>query len=165
MVIAHAIGRAQEDPDLEGMGTTVVALCFGEGGEAWVAHVGDSRLYLLRDGSLDALTTDHSLVAEMQRDGFLSPEEAQVHPRRNELLRSLGAELDVEIDIERFEVEAGDCYLLCTDGLCGVLEDAEIQALLEDSVPEAAAELLVAAANERGGPDNVTVQIAHVPPR
>ena len=88
------------------MGTTVVALCLGEEGEAWVAHVGDSRLYLLRDGRLDALTADHSLVAEMQREGFLSAEEARVHPRRNELTRSVGVAPAVEAELTADRREA-----------------------------------------------------------
>jgi protein phosphatase len=135
---------ASADPELAGMGTTVVALCLGEGGEAWVAHVGDSRLYLLRDGKLDALTADHSLVAEMQRQGLLSAEEAQVHPRRNELTRSVGVEL-------------------CSDGLCGYLGEDEIREVLECERPPNAARILVDHANARGGHDNVTVQVVSVP--
>ena len=153
---------ASADPDLAGMGTTVVALCLGEGGEAWVAHVGDSRLYLLRDGSLDALTADHSLVAEMHRQGFLSAEEARVHPRRNELTRSVGVAAGVEAEVARVAVQPGDRLLLCSDGLCGYLGDGEIREILESERPPSAARMLVDHANAIGGYDNVTVQVVAI---
>jgi protein phosphatase len=154
--------RAREDPELVGMGTTVVALCLGKGDEAWVAHVGDSRLYLLRDGRLDALTADHSVVAEMQQQGFLSSEEAQVHPRRNELTRSVGVAEAVEMDVARIAVKPGDRFLLCSDGLCGYLGDVEIREVLERERPLDAARMLVHHANARGGRDNVTVQVVAI---
>lgn len=154
---------ASEDSALTGMGTTVVALCLGEGGEAWVAHVGDSRLYRLRDGKMDALTADHSLVAEMQREGFLSAEEARVHPRRNELTRSVGVAPGVEAEISRIAVAPGDRFLLCSDGLCGYLEDDEIREVLACERPPNAARILVDQANARGGYDNVTVQVVAIP--
>jgi protein phosphatase len=150
---------ASADPKLAGMGTTVVALCLGEGGEAWVAHVGDSRLYLLRDGTLDALTADHSVVAEMQQQGFLSAEEAQAHPRRNELTRSVGVAGEVEVDVARIEVRPGDRFLLCSDGLCGYLGEVEIREVLERERPLDAARILVDHANAKGGHDNITVQV------
>jgi protein phosphatase len=154
---------ASADPNLAGMGTTVVALCLGEDGEAWVAHVGDSRLYLLRGGKLDALTADHSLVAEMQRQGLLSAEEAQVHPRRNELTRSVGVAPSVEAEITRIAVKPGDRFLLCSDGLCGYLGEDEIREVLECERPPDAARILVDHANAKGGHDNVTVQVVSVP--
>jgi protein phosphatase len=150
---------ASADPELAGMGTTVVALCLGEGGEAWVAHVGDSRLYLLRDGRLDALTADHSVVAEMQQQGFLSAEEAQAHPRRNELTRSVGVADEVEVDVARIAVKPGDRFLLCSDGLCGYLEEVEIREILGRERPLDAAHVLVDHANAKGGHDNITVQV------
>jgi len=153
---------ASADPDLAGMGTTVVALCLGEGGEAWVAHVGDSRLYLLRDGSLDALTADHSLVEEMHQQGFLSAEEARVHPRRNELTRSVGVVAEVEAEVARVAVQPGDRLLLCSDGLCGYLGDGEIREILESEEPPSAARMLVDHANASGGYDNVTVQVVAI---
>jgi protein phosphatase len=151
--------RGSADPNLAGMGTTVVALCLGEGGEAHVAHVGDSRLYLLRGGRLDALTADHSVVAEMQQQGFLSAEEAQVHPRRNELTRSVGVAAAVEVDVARIAVKPGDRFLLCSDGLCGYVGDVEIREVLEREGPLDAARMLVDHANAKGGHDNVTVQV------
>jgi protein phosphatase len=156
-------GCANADPDLAGMGTTVVALCLGKGGEAWVGHVGDSRLYLLRDGRLDALTADHSFVAEMHRQGFLSAEEARVHPRRNELTRSVGVEAEVEVEVNGIAVKPGDRFLLCSDGLCGYLGDDEIREVLESEPPPSAARILVDRANAKGGYDNVTVQVVVIP--
>ena len=155
--------EAQKDASLSGMGTTGVALLFQPDGSAWVAHVGDSRAYRLRDGSLEQLTPDHSLVAELERRGMITAEEAQVHPRRNEVLRSIGVEPEVDVDVAQVDARPGDQYLLCSDGLSGVVRDEEIAAELLRAPPEVAARRLVDAANERGGPDNITVQIARVP--
>jgi protein phosphatase len=155
--------RAHEDARLAGMGTTGVALLLEPDGRAWVANVGDSRAYRLREGRLEQLTLDHSLVAELVRRGMLTAEEAQVHPRRNEVLRSLGVEAEVSVDVTAVDVQAGDQYLLCSDGLSGVVDDQEIAAVLIAEAPADAVRRLVDAANERGGPDNVTVQIARIP--
>lgn len=154
---------AQGRPELHGMGTTCVALLFGAKGSAWVAHVGDSRAYALRGGRLEQLTADHSTVAELVRLGKITPEEAAVHPRRNEILRSIGAESGVEVDLAPVEVQAGDQFLLCSDGLSGVLSDQEIGAVILREPPERAVRLLVDFANERGGPDNVTAMVTAVP--
>jgi serine/threonine protein phosphatase PrpC len=118
---------------------------------------------LLRDGRLDALTEDHSFVAEMHREGFLGAEEARVHPRRNELTRSVGVEAEVEVEINRIAVKPGDRFLLCSDGLCGYLEDDEIREVLESEPPPSAARILVDRANAKGGYDNVTVQVVVIP--
>ncbi len=150
-----------DDSRLSGMGTTGVALGFGPEG-AFVANVGDSRAYRLRSGTLEQLTHDHSVVAELQRRGFITEEQAKVHPRRNEVLRSLGTEAHVDIDLEEVEVLPDDLYLLCSDGLSGAVPEAEIAALLERQPVEDAAQALVDAANGHGGPDNVTVQIVRV---
>lgn len=154
--------EARRNPELRGMGTTGVALLFVPEGVC-VANVGDSRAYRLREGALARLTHDHSLVAELMRRGALSEEQARVHPRRNELLRCLGVDEEVEIDVESLDVARGDTYVLCSDGLCGVLRDEEIRDVLRESSPAEAVERLVNAANERGGPDNITVQVALVP--
>lgn len=154
----HALSRA--DPELAGMGTTVVAVIVEAGGRAAIAHVGDSRGYRYRAGQLEALTTDHSVVAEMVRRGVLSADEAAIHPRRNEILRSVGVLRDVEIEVAPVALADGDWILLCSDGLCGVVSDAEIELVLAESASiEQAAEALVALANECGGPDNVTVVV------
>lgn len=150
------------DARLAGMGTTGVALAVGPDG-AWIANVGDSRAYRLRDGSLSQLTDDHSVVAELQRRGFITAEQALTHPRRNEVMRSLGTEERVDVDVDRVEVAPDDLFLLCSDGLCGVVPEAEIEELLALRPLDAAADALIAAANRHGGPDNVTVQIVHVP--
>jgi protein phosphatase len=154
---------AQGRPELHGMGTTCVALLFGAKGSAWVAHVGDSRAYALRGGRLEQLTADHSTVAELVRLGKITREEAAVHPRRNEILRSIGAEPSVEVDVSPVEVQAGDQFLLCSDGLSGVLSDQEIGAVILREPPDQAVRRLVDFANERGGPDNVTAMLTAIP--
>jgi serine/threonine protein phosphatase PrpC len=154
---------AQGRPDLHGMGTTCVALIFAANGAAWVAHVGDSRAYRLRDGFMAPLTADHSTVAELVRLGQITLEEAAVHPRRNEILRSIGAEASVQVDVAPVDVRPGDQYLLCSDGLSGLVSDLEMGAALLRESPEDATRILVDLANERGGPDNVTVMVAAVP--
>jgi protein phosphatase len=156
---------ASSDPRYAGMGTTGVAVLFAAKGDAWVAHVGDSRAYLLRDGKLQALTADHSYVAELQRRGFLSAAEAAVHPRRNEVLRSIGGEPELEVEIRAVATKPGDCFLLCTDGLWGSVPESELVAALASAQAEEAAQRLVDLANQHGGPDNITVQLARVPER
>jgi protein phosphatase len=152
---------SRREPRLAGMGTTVVALAI-DGAAAWVANVGDSRVYRLRGGLLDQLTRDHSVVAEMERRGVLTAAQARVHPRRNEVLRSLGTGATVEVDVDRVDVAAGDVFLLCSDGLCGVVDDAATAAFLSGSSPQEASLALVEAAIGQGAPDNVTVQVVRV---
>jgi protein phosphatase len=146
---------------LAGMGTTAVALALDDAG-ACTANVGDSRAYRLRRGLLEQLTRDHSVVAELVRRGQISEDEALMHPRRHEVLRSLGFETELDIDVEPAEIAAGDVFLLCSDGLTGVVDDAEIAALCGMRRPSEAARALVEAANARGGPDNITVQVIRV---
>jgi len=155
---------ARVDYTLEGMGTTVVCLLLAHDGAAHVAHVGDSRLYRLRSGNLEAITEDHSLVATLVREGVLQPDEARTDPRKNQILRALGVRKEVEVDIAPVEPRAGDVYLLCTDGLHGLIEDPAIRELaLEHPDPELAVEHLIAAANRAGGTDNVTCMLARIP--
>ena len=154
---------AVETPELRGMGTTAVTLLLGPDGTGWVAHVGDSRAYRMRGGLMQPLTADHSVVAEMQRRGLITAEEAAVHPRRNEILRSVGVQPNVEPDVTRLTLESGDRFLLCSDGLSGMMDDPEIGEVLDSQPPELAARSLVDTANMRGGPDNITVQIAVIP--
>jgi protein phosphatase len=155
--------EAQRNAQLAGMGTTGVAALFTADGVAFVANVGDSRAYRMRNGTLEQITLDHSLVAELQRRGMISEEEALVHPRRNEVLRSLGVEPDVQVDLHELELAPGDLFLLCSDGLSGVVRDAEIAEVMHREAPAQAVRTLVDFANSRGGPDNVTVQIARIP--
>jgi PPM family protein phosphatase len=157
---ARIYSLSRQDPELSGMGTTVVALLLDPACRATVAHVGDSRCYRLRDRRLEPLTQDHSVVAEMLQRGVLTPEEAAYHPRRNEILRSVGVLRDVEVEVAPVDVALGDWFLLCSDGLCGVVSDAEIEeVLVATTSPEDAVAALVDLANDCGGPDNVTVQI------
>jgi PPM family protein phosphatase len=149
--------RANE-PDKSGMGTTMtVALV--EDGRVAIGHVGDSRAYLVRDGRLEQLTEDHSLVAELVRSGKLSPEEAEVHPQRSVITRALGTDPDVDVDTFTVETKQGDVFLLCSDGLTSMVTDDRILALLERYRRDldAAARALVKAANKGGGEDNITV--------
>ena len=156
--------RASTDSDLHGMGTTLVAIApmDGHDGVVWV-NVGDSRLYLLRDGDLTQISEDHSLVQEAVRAGDLSPEEAQTHPQRNIVTRALGIDPNVTIDGDTIDSVPGDRYLLCSDGLYDYVDDARIAATLrriED--PSETSRELVRLANEAGGRDNITVIIVDV---
>ncbi|MFK7896168.1 MAG: Stp1/IreP family PP2C-type Ser/Thr phosphatase [Myxococcota bacterium] len=160
---ARIYEMAQADPELEGMGTTVVTFLLDRKGRGTVAHVGDSRAYRYRLGELSPLTTDHSVVAEMQKRGLLSADEAAVHPRRNEILRSVGVLPDVEVEVAKVEVKPGDRIVLCSDGLSGVVADDEIAAVVQMEKPARAVDSLIQMANERGGPDNISVQILSVP--
>lgn len=154
---------ASEVPDLYGMGTTGVAVLVASDGAAWVAHVGDSRAYLLHDGEFAPITDDHSWVAEEVRQGRLTEEEAEVHPKRNALLRSLGVDPDVQVDVNQIEIAAGDRVLLCSDGLWGELDDQSIAGVLASEEPKDCVYTLVGLANESGGRDNVTVQVLAMP--
>jgi PPM family protein phosphatase len=140
-----------------GMGTTLTAVYVGEE-EVTIAHVGDSRAYCLRDGELLRLTEDHSLVDELMRQGRLTPEEAVEHPQRSVITRALGPEGTVDVDTRSFRARSGDVYLLCSDGLTTMLAEEQILALLlANPRLRDAGEALIAAANEAGGRDNITV--------
>ena len=154
---------AQEDDALQGMGTTGVALLLSPDEPLWLAHVGDSRAYRYRRGVLERLTVDHSMVEHMREHGLLTEEEAAHHPERNVILRSLGVQPTVEVEIASVATEPGDQFMLCSDGLSSVVPEAEIAAVLERHRPVDAARLLVDLANQRGGPDNVTVQVVQIP--
>jgi PPM family protein phosphatase len=140
-----------------GMGTTLTAVYVGDR-EVAIAHVGDSRAYCLREGELLRLTDDHSLVDELMRQGRLTPEEAVEHPQRSVITRALGPEGTVEVDTRSFSARPGDVYLLCSDGLTTMLSEEKIaDALRSHSRLRDAGEALIAAANEAGGRDNITV--------
>ena len=150
--------RAQEDPELTGMGTTAIAaLVDDDTGKVAFAHVGDSRAYLLRDGGLQRLSEDHSVVSELVAAGQLTEEEASSHPQRNVITRVLGAEPTVEVDGFVLEGRPGDIVLLCSDGLTAMVDDDRIAELLAEATSaENAVRSLVRAALDRGGEDNVT---------
>lgn len=150
--------KSMEEAGCRGMGTTLT-LCFAYGDKAMIAHVGDSRAYLLRGGVLHRITADHSLVQELLSSGRITEEEAEHHPQKNVITRALGTDSDVEIDLYEFTLHAGDMILLCTDGFSNMLTDAEIKKLLQDGQDTALdrlAEQLVTAANLAGGYDNIT---------
>ncbi|MEA2361506.1 MAG: family protein phosphatase [Thermoleophilaceae bacterium] len=148
---------AAADDSHRGMGTTVTAARV-TGDEVSLGHVGDSRAYRLRDGELQQLTRDHSLVAELERTGQITPEAAEHHPQRSIITRALGPEPDVEVDTYTLSVRAGDVFLICSDGLTSMISDDELAAILRAAGSlEEAAESLVLAANQSGGKDNITV--------
>ena len=151
--------HANSDESLKGMGTTGVALLFTTDG-AYVAWVGDSRAYRWRAGVLVPLTRDHSLVQEWVRTGVLSAEEAASHPRRNELLRAVGIAPEIEVEVVAVDLRPGDRFLLCSDGLCGVVPHDEMAETIARHDPEDAARRFVERAMELRSRDNITVQVA-----
>ncbi len=150
--------RQTHDATVSGMGTTMTAALV-EDGKVWIGHVGDSRAYLVRDGALEQLTDDHSLVAELVRTGKLSPEEADSHPQRSVVTRALGTDPTVDVDTFSVEAKASDLFLLCSDGLTTMVTDDKILGEIERKRGDlrAAAKGLVRAANRGGGEDNITV--------
>jgi PPM family protein phosphatase len=150
----------RESPQLEGMGTTLTAILFA-GGRLALCHVGDSRAYLVRDGQLSQITHDDTFVQTLIDDGRITAEEANSHPQRSLLLRALNGQ-DVEPDLSMREARAGDRYLLCSDGLSGVVSEDTLAEALKDPDPQTTADRLIELALRSGGPDNVTVIVADV---
>ena len=151
--------HAHADPALNGMGTTLTALWVGEK-EVFLGHVGDSRCYLWRNEALIQLSQDHSLVADMVRTGMITPEQAAHHPMRNIITRAVGTQPTVEVDTDVIPRMQGDLYLVCSDGLYGMVEDEVIAEILHSAGSDReAAESLVEEALVCGGPDNVTVML------
>jgi len=148
-------------PQLRGMGTTLTGLQFDER-YANIAHIGDSRAYLIREGKIQQLTEDHSWVQEQVKLGFLTEEEAQNHPLKNIITRSMGHERDIEVDLGKVEYQPADKYLLCSDGLTNMLSDQEILEIIQSHPLEKAIEQLILRANEEGGYDNITVILVEV---
>jgi protein phosphatase len=150
--------RAIADPATSGMGTTMtVALV--EGTKVTFGHVGDSRAYRYRDGAIEQITEDHSLVNELLKSGKLSPEEADTHPQRSVITRAVGTDPDVDVDSFTIDAEVGDVFLICSDGLTDMVDDEDIRSVLEkfhDDL-DRATKSLVSAANRGGGEDNITV--------
>lgn len=158
----HVLRAISKDGSLYGMGTTVVGLLLA-GGTAAVAHVGDSRAYRLRDGRLEQLTQDHTWVNEQVVAGFLSKEQARSHPLKNVVTRALGGESDVLVDLREVRVRPGDLYLLCSDGLTGMLSDADIRdRMAADKSLHEICRALINDSNARGGVDNVTVVLLSI---
>ena len=150
--------RQSEDASLSGMGTTMTVALVDKG-RVWIGHVGDSRAYLVRDGRLEQLTEDHSLVAELVRSGRLSPEEAETHPQRSVVTRALGTDPDVDVDTFSIDPKPGDLFMLCSDGLTSIVSDDAILAEIRKHRNDlrGSAKALVRAANRGGGEDNITV--------
>jgi len=155
---------ASKVPSRYGMGTTLTALILKQD-EGILAHVGDSRCYRLREGVFEQLSRDHTLVARLVEQGIITPEQARYHPQRNVIRQAVGVadpSEPLEPDIETFALQAGDLYLLCSDGLTDMVDDAEIEAILRDEPPTRAAWRLVDRALANGGRDNITVVLVRV---
>ena len=151
---------AVEQPDLLGMGTTMSLAELRPGGSVHIGHVGDSRIYLHRDGSLEQLTQDHTLVAALLEAGQISRAEMDSHPKRHYLTRAIGLDPTVQVDEMIVQLEAGDRLLLCSDGLTDMVPDDQIAALLSAApAPEAAVWALIEAANDAGGVDNISAVV------
>ena len=151
---------AQQDPDYSGMGTTLTALLVHRG-RAYLAHVGDSRCYLFRDGRCVQLTEDHSWVNEQVRAGLLSKEDAKESRFKHIITRSVGFERHVNVDGGTVAIEPGDCFLICSDGLSNLIEGDEIARILSGHYYTKVPDLLIAIANDRGGDDNITCVLLH----
>jgi serine/threonine protein phosphatase PrpC len=153
---------AQQDSSRSGMGTTLTGVLVDDD-EVAIVHVGDSRAYRFREGELQQLTRDHSLVEELRRQGRLTPEEAEEHPQRSIITRALGPERDVQLDVHTHRARGGDVYLLCSDGLTSMVREDRVGEILADSDSlRTAVDTLVAEANEMGGRDNITVVVFRV---
>ena len=149
--------KARSDESMHGMGTTTTA-AYVDDDEVVIAHVGDSRAYLLRDGDLIRLTKDHSLVGELVARGKLTEEQAEQHPQRSVITRALGPEANVQVDVDIFPAKAGDLFLLCSDGLTSMVHEPKLRPLFEDADSlETLGKRLIDAANAAGGRDNITV--------
>src|SRR4051812_20425695 len=148
----------KEKSEYEGMATTVAAVLV-DGDSGNIGHVGDSRVYLVRDGQIKQLTSDHSWVNEQIQSGVISPDQARTHPLRNVVTRALGGKPDLQVDMQLHKMLAGDILLICSDGLTTMLPDEDILQVMEDNAGdiEKGGQALIDAANARGGEDNITV--------
>ena len=153
--------RAAENMLRSGMGTTCVAAVL-RGSVAYIANVGDSRAYFVRNGQVKQISQDHSWVAEQVRAGLLTDDQARTHAQRNVITRCLGTQADVEIDVFTEQLEEGDSFVLCTDGLSGLVSDDEIRRIIDQYVPQESVYHLIERANENGGPDNITAIVIRV---
>jgi PPM family protein phosphatase len=170
-LLCHAVQQANRrvyenqklNPEHQGMGSTLTALIF-RSDRYFLAHVGDSRAYLLRDGSLSQLTRDHSVVWSLYESGALSKDAMSRHPKKNIVTRAIGTQQEIEVDLETGDARIDDIYLLCSDGLTDILSDQEIRTILADNAdqPQRTGDLLVQTANSGGGPDNITVVVMRV---
>ena len=155
-VNADLFQQQKDDESLSGMGTTLSVIWMSEH-FVYLGHVGDSRVYRFREGKLEQMTDDHSLVGELVRAGYLTPEQAENHPNKNVILRAVGTEEGIDIDLAVEERKSGDLWLVCSDGLHGMVKDETMDAILSVNTPESAVKLLMDAALAAGGRDNVSV--------
>lgn len=155
------VRRAFEDPELKGMGTTSTVM-FVSNDKAYIAHVGDSRAYCVREGQIIQITEDHSLVHEQLKSGLITEEEAKTHQLKNIITRSVGVQEEVEVDTVVWKIQPGDSYLLCSDGLSNMVHDEELQEIISKYNVEQGARELVDLANQRGGEDNITLILLKV---
>ena len=155
-VNADLFRQQAEDEKLAGMGTTLSVIWMSEH-FVYLAHVGDSRIYRFREDKLEQMTDDHSLVGELMRAGYLTPEQAENHPNKNVILRAVGTEAGIDVDLAVEERQAGDCWLICSDGLHGMVSDGQMEAILREHAPDEAAKRLIEAALAAGGRDNISV--------
>ncbi len=155
--------ESEQNPERRGMGTTSTGMLVSNG-QATVAHVGDSRAYLIRDNRMMQITEDHSWVNEQVKAGFITDEEARNHRLKNLITRSLGHEATVKVDVVRLKLEEGDRCFLCSDGLTNLVRDEEIKDIATRLPPQQALEELVRLANERGGHDNITAVMVEAAP-
>jgi PPM family protein phosphatase len=158
---ARIFEQALAEPKYKGMGTTIVSIAF-RGGVAYIGHVGDSRVYRLRGGQLVQITEDHSLLNDYIKAKKLTPEEIEAFPHKNVIVRALGMKENVEVDVLRDEPQNGDLFVMCSDGLSGMVPDPQIQEIVSSSLDDlnVASERLIEAANAAGGTDNVTVVLS-----
>lgn len=153
----HVFKMAVSNEEYTGMGTTMTALYLQADNTAYVAHIGDSRMYLFRHGVLMQVTQDHTYVTKLLEERKITRQEAQIHPKRHMLMRAIGVEEEIEFDVIPFTVEAGDRLLLCTDGLSDMLTEMEMTAIMEQEDLDAVGEALIEKALDNGGRDNVTL--------
>jgi protein phosphatase len=152
------LDKAREDSTFSGMGTTLVSV-YAHDDQVYFAHVGDSRLYRIRNGKIEQLSTDHSLVQEQLAAGIISRKEAETSPYKNIITRSVGFERKIDVDCEAIDMREGDLLLLCSDGLSNMVTDKEILEILSHKEPPVALEFFINLANSRGGDDNITAVV------
>ena len=150
-------------PKCKGMGTTIVGMMFNEN-EGYVGHVGDSRAYLIANNQIEQLTEDHSLLNDYLKTHALTPEEIEAFPHKNVIVRALGIQAKIQVDVQRLALSAGNLYVMCSDGLSGLISDDEIFQLASQHADDLdrGCQVLIDAANQRGGTDNITVVMVAV---